>query len=128
MSINKVILKGRLGKDPENNNGCVKFSLATDEGYKDKEGNKVDKTAWHQVVAFGKLGEILQKYLHKGDEAVIIGKLDYREHEGKYYTSIIANEFDFVSSKKDGSTNNSRPSTDYEPAPPLVEQDDNVPF
>lgn len=101
MSVNKVILKGRLGDDPGLSNGTVRFSLATDEGYKDKQGNKVEKTAWHSIVAFGKLGEIFEKHLKKGDEVLIIGKLDYyKTDEGKYYTSIIADEFDFVSNKK----------------------------
>ena len=94
MSINKVILKGRLGQNPESKNGAVKFSMATSESYKNKQGEKVESTQWHNVVAFGKLGEILEKYLKKGDEAVIIGKLNYNKHEEKIYTSIIANEFD----------------------------------
>lgn len=97
MSVNKVIIKGRLGKDPETTNGVVKFSVATSEKY-EKNGEKVEKTQWHNIVAFGKLGEILSKYFKKGDEIFIVGKIEYNEHEGKYYTSIIANEFDFVGS------------------------------
>lgn len=124
MSVNKVILKGRLGKDPEMKNTAVKFSIATDEGYKDKSGNKVDKTAWHNIVAFGKLAEILEKYLHKGDEVVIVGKLDYNEHEGKWYTSIIANEFDFVSSKNDSS----QPTPKAEVPAGAPEENDDLPF
>lgn len=104
MSVNKVILKGRIGKDLETITGGVKFSVATDEGYT-KDGNKVEKTAWHNIVAFGKLAEILQKYFSKGSEIFIVGKLEYTEKDGKYYTSIIANEFDFVgSAKKEDST------------------------
>ena len=99
MSVNKVILKGRIGKDLEPIKGGVKFSVATDEGYT-KDNVKTEKTAWHNVVAFGKLGEILQKYFFKGSEIFIVGKLDYTEKDGKYYTSIIANEFDFVGSSK----------------------------
>jgi len=99
MSVNKVILKGRIGKDLETINGGVKFSIATDESY-NKDGNKVEKTAWHNIVAFGKLAEILNKYFSKGSEIFIVGKLEYTEKDGKYYTSIIANEFDFVGSIK----------------------------
>ena len=100
MSINKVILKGRLGSDPLENNGVVKFTLATSESYKDKEGNKVESTEWHNITAFGKLGEIFLKHLSKGSEVLIIGKIKYHKKEDKYYTSIIANEFDFVGSSK----------------------------
>jgi len=99
MSVNKVILKGRLGNDPENNSGVVKFSVATSEKYTKKDtGEKVEKTQWHNIVAFSKLGEILQKYFKKGDEIFLIGKINYNEHEGKYYTSIVVDEFDFVGS------------------------------
>ena len=104
MSVNKVILKGHLGMDPENNKGTVKFSIATDDGYKNKEGEKIENTNWHNIVAFGKLGEILEKYLKKGNEVVIIGRLQYNIYEDKRYTQIIADSFDFVSS---GSVNNS---------------------
>jgi single-strand DNA-binding protein len=114
MSVNKVILKGRIGKDLESITGGVKFSVATDEGYT-KDGNKVEKTAWHNVVAFGKLGEILQKYFSKGSEILIVGKLDYTEKDGKYYTSIIASEFDFVGSSKQANTPNEVNNSDEPP-------------
>jgi single-strand DNA-binding protein len=97
MSVNKVILKGRLGQDPTNTSGVVKFSVATSQKFEDKDGNRQEKTQWHKIVAFGKTGEVLEKYLHKGDEVYIEGQIEYREHEGKYYTSIIVKEFDFIS-------------------------------
>lgn len=107
MSINKVILKGRLGGDPKTNNGVVKFSLATSESYTKKDnGEKVTETQWHNIVAFQKLGEIISKYVKKGDELVVIGKIQYKEHEGKRYTTIIAGEIDFISNGKSGSNSN----------------------
>jgi single-strand DNA-binding protein len=101
MSINKVIIKGRIGQDLQKNGTMVKFSVATDEGYKDKEGNKVEKTCWHNVVAFGKLADVLEKYFSKGKEILIIGKIENSEKEGKYYSSIIIDEFDFVGKNTD---------------------------
>lgn len=98
--MNKVTLFGRVGNDPENTKGVVKFSLATDESYKDKDGNKVEKTAWHSCVSFGKQGEIIEKYVKKGDQFLIEGKIDYNKHEDKYYTSIIVSEFNFISNGK----------------------------
>lgn len=134
MSINKIIIKGRLGGDPENRSGVVNFSVATDDGYKDKDGNKVENTNWHRVTAFGKLGEILEKWVKKGDEVIIIGRVQYREHEGKYYTNIIANEFDFVgSNKSEGQPN--KPPFQTIPAkevkhydPDNLDDDDGLPF
>lgn len=96
MSINKAIIKGRIGRDLERTNSMVKFSVATDESYKDKDGNKVEKTCWHNIVAFGKLADILEKFFSKGKEILIIGKIENTEKDGKYYSSIIADEFDFV--------------------------------
>lgn len=101
MSVNKVIIKGRLGQEPENNNGVIRFSVATSEKWNDKDGNKQEKTQWHTIVAFSKLGEIIEKFFHKGDEIFIIGKLEYYQKDDKFYTSIIASEFDFV-----GNSNN----------------------
>lgn len=101
MKLNKVIIGGRLGGDPENNSGAVRFSIATDDSYKRAtDGVKVEETNWHRIVAFGKLGEIIEKYCKKGDEIIIMGALKYRKHEDKWYTSITASEFTFVSSPK----------------------------
>ncbi len=120
MSVNKVILKGRLGQDPTNTSGVVKFSIATSQKFKDKDGNSQEKTQWHNIVAFGKTGEVLEKYLHKGDEIYIDGQIEYREHEGKYYTSIIVKEFDFISGKKQSTTN--------KPVDVVTDEPDDLPF
>ncbi len=102
MSVNKAIIKGRIGKDLERNGTMVKFSVATDESYKDKEGNKVEKTCWHNIVAFGKLADILEKYFSKGSEIFIVGRIENTEKDGKYYSSIVADEFDFVGKSTSG--------------------------
>lgn len=125
MSVNKAIIKGRLGTDPENRSGVVNLSIATDDGYKDKDGNKVEVTNWHRATAFGKLAEVIEKWFKKGDEIFIVGRIQYREHEGKYYTNIIINEFDFVGSRQESRPTES-PSRPESSAPP--KSDDGLPF
>ena len=108
-SINKVILIGTLGRDPEmrfmpNGNAVCSMSLATDEGYKDKNtGQMVDKTEWHRVEAFGRLAEIIGEYLKKGSKCYIEGRLRTDEYEKdgikRYSTKIIANEMTMLDSK-----------------------------
>ncbi len=99
---NSVQLIGRLGIDPEtktfsDNNSKVRFSLATSEYYTNKEGERQEETQWHNVIAFGKTAEIAEKYLKKGKEIAIAGKLTYRSWDDKegnknYITEIIAHE------------------------------------
>ena len=101
-SINKAIVIGTLGRDPEmrylpNGNAVCSMSLATDEGYKDKNtGQMVEKTEWHRVEAFGRLAEIICQYLKKGSKCYIEGKLRTDEYQKdgikRYSTKIIANE------------------------------------
>ena len=103
--INKVILVGNLGQDPEvryaaNGNAIANITLATSESYKDKNtGQMVDKTEWHRVVFFQKLAEIAGEYLRKGSQIYIEGKLEtkkYTENQGveKYSTNIVVDGFD----------------------------------
>lgn len=99
---NKVQLIGNLGNDPEmvileNGNKLAKFSVATNESYKNAEGEKMTDTQWHNVVAWGKTAEIVENYLVKGKEVVIEGKLISRSYETKegekrYITEIKCNE------------------------------------
>jgi single-strand DNA-binding protein len=93
---------GNLGNDPEikkldGGKTLAKFSMATKETYKDKDGNKVDETTWHNLVAWGKTAEIIEKYLKKGDETAIEGRLCNRSYEDKegnkrYAHEIVVNE------------------------------------
>ena len=85
---NKVVLIGNLGQDPEivaldNGSKLAKFSVATNESYKNGKGEKVTDTQWHQVVAWGKTAEIVENYLHKGSEVAVQGKLMHRTYETK---------------------------------------------
>ncbi|WP_067031465.1 single-stranded DNA-binding protein [Allomuricauda sp. CP2A] len=99
---NKVQLIGNLGNDPEiitieNGNKLAKFSIATNETYKNSEGEKVTDTQWHNIVAWGKLAEIAENYLTKGKEVMIEGKLMSRSYETKeaekrYITEVKCNE------------------------------------
>lgn len=99
---NKVQLIGNLGNDPEiitleNGNKLAKFSIATNETYKNASGEKVTDTQWHNIVAWGKLAEIAEDFLSKGKEVVIEGRLTNRSYENsegekRYITEIRCNE------------------------------------
>jgi len=113
--VNKVILVGRLGKDPEVrnlDNGAVvaNFSLATSESYKDRTtGEKKEITEWHNIVLWRGLAEISQKYLHKGDMVYVEGKLRTRswEKDGvtRYTTEVVADNMTMISTKSGGGSN-----------------------
>ena len=99
---NQVQLIGRLGnetelKSLENGNSLLNFSLATNESYKDKEGNLQTKTEWHRLVAWGKTAELIDKLCKKGDELMVQGKLTHRNYEKdgetRYITEVQINEF-----------------------------------
>ncbi|KAB7528957.1 single-stranded DNA-binding protein [Flagellimonas olearia] len=99
---NKVQLIGNLGNDPEiiimeNGNKLAKFAVATNESYKNGDGEKVTDTQWHNIVAWGKMAEIAENYLVKGKEVIIEGKLmsrayETKESEKRYITEIKCNE------------------------------------
>ncbi|MBU3011565.1 single-stranded DNA-binding protein [Polaribacter vadi] len=99
---NKVQLIGRLGQDPEiitfqDGNKIAKFSLATDDSYKDKSGNKVERSYWHNLVVKGGLVKVVENYVTKGKEIAIEGKLTNRSYETKqgekrYITEVLVNE------------------------------------
>ncbi len=124
--VNKVILIGNLGHDPElshlpNGDAVLNFSLATSERWTDKKsGQPVEQTEWHRIVAFRKPAEILGQYLQKGSKIYVEGKLKTRqwEKEGQnhYSTSIHVNQFQFLDTK----SSQSQPETDA--------LDDDIPF
>jgi single-strand DNA-binding protein len=102
-SVNKVILIGNLGKDPEmrytpQGTAVAKFTLATNERYKDKEGNWQDRTEWHNLVAFARTAEIIGEYLKKGRTCYVEGSLrtsswdDKESGQKKYRTEVIVND------------------------------------
>ena len=112
MSVNKVILVGRLGRDPEtrytgSGQAVASFSVATDESYKDKNGERQKRTEWHKIVVWGKQAEIAQQYLKKGSLIFIEGRIQSREwqdKEGQKRTSfeIVANNFRMLGGRAEG--------------------------
>ena len=110
-SVNKVILIGRLGKDPEvrftqNGTAVARLSVATDESYKDKEGNKIQRTEWHNVILWNQLANLAGEYLAKGRQAYFEGKLQTREWEDqegnrRVSTEIVARHLVLLGSKEE---------------------------
>ena len=141
--VNKVILVGNLGKDPEVRHlegGAVvaNFPLATSESYKDRSGNRVDQTEWHSVVVWRGLAEVAEKYLKKGNQVYVEGKIRTRSWDDKdgvkrYTTEIVADQMTMLGKKDEnnmggGMTNNqSAPSASSSPANNMTEEDD-LPF
>jgi single-strand DNA-binding protein len=111
--INKAILVGNLGNDPETKYtqggmAVTKISLATTSVRKDRDGNSQEKTEWHRVTFFGKLGEIAAEYLRKGSQVYVEGRISYSEHTGddgtkRYYTDILADEMQMLGGRSEGS-------------------------
>ena len=156
MSVNKVILVGRLGRDPEtrympNGDAITNFSLATDEQWRDRNGERQTRTEWHNVSLYGKLGEIANQYLKKGSQVFIEGKIQSRKYTGndgieRTAYDIIGNEMKMLGNRNDGSdsgNNNAAPptSSNLPPAAPrrqppqhesttaqIDDIDDDIPF
>jgi len=110
-SVNKVILIGNLGKDPEVRHleggvAVARFPIATSESYKDKSGNKQEKTEWHNIVVWRGLAEVAEKYLKKGQSVFIEGKIrtsQYQDKEGnqRYSTEIVADNLTMLGGKSE---------------------------
>jgi single-strand DNA-binding protein len=144
-SINKVILIGRLGKDPEirstpQGTTVAKFSLATDERFTDRNGEKQERTEWHNIVAWSKLAEICGQYLKKGKLVYIEGSIrtdswdDKESGQKKYRTEIIAQTMQMLDRRGDeggsgggGSYTGGAKKTTSAGQPP-VDDDEEVPF
>lgn len=153
--INKVILVGRLGRDPEirstpQGTSVAKFTVATDEKFNDREGNRQERTEWHNVVAWGKLGEICGQYLRKGKLVYIEGSIrtdswdDKESGQKKYRTEIIARDMKMLDRRGDEGgggggggyersgggygQSQSRGSGKSAPSPDMIEDDEEVPF
>ena len=107
---NKVQLIGNLGQDPEvrnfdNGKVVARFSLATTDSYRDSEGKKITETQWHNIVAWGTLAKTIEKYLTKGSEVAVEGKLTHRAYDDKdgikrYFTEIVLNEMVMLRTKQ----------------------------
>lgn len=148
-SVNKVILVGNLGKDPEvrytgNSIPVASFSLATTEYYKDKNGNRQEITEWHNIVAWRNLAELAEKYLKKGKQVYVEGKIrtrswDDKDGNKKYTTEVIADNFILLGKKEgdSGQENNQSKAAvntsevagiDQAPTPDQIPIDDDLPF
>ena len=136
-SLNKVTLIGNLGKDPElryTNSGVpvATFSLATNEMWKDQEGNTQERTEWHNVVAWQKLAEICGEYLKKGSKVYIEGRLQTRSWDDKntgqkrYSTEIVAADMIMLDARGAGSRTSEVPSATTEK--PAQEEKEDLPF
>ena len=136
--INKVILVGRLGKDPEvrytpSGAAVANFTIATSEEWKDKDsGEKQERTEWHRVVAWRRLGEICGEYLHKGSQVYIEGRLqtkswEDREGNKRYTTEVVAQTMQMLGSpRKEGKTKSVEER--YPDEEPISIPDDDIPF
>lgn len=128
--VNKVILIGHLGADPDmrytpSGAGVCELRVATSESWKDKNGQRQERTEWHRVVVWGKTAEICAKYLAKGRQVYIEGRIQTRTYDDKegqkrYITEVIANDVQFLSSGRDGGGGGggARRGADDGPPPP----------
>jgi single-strand DNA-binding protein len=139
--INKVIIVGNLGGDPEvrytpSGSAVANFNVATSESWKDKNtGEKKERTEWHRIVVWGKLGELCGEYLSKGRQVYVEGRLQTRSYDDKdgvkrYMTEIIATDVQFLGSKESGGSRSGggappRESIGGQGPPP---SDDDIPF
>jgi len=146
MSVNKVILVGNVGKDPEirhleNNLVLARFSLATSETYKNKNGEMVTNTEWHNIVAWRQLAELAERFIKKGRQLYVAGKITTRQWDDKegnkrYTTEIVADNIRLLGKREDIEQNNDsnvRPSRAVTPEPMSEDVDipnepDDLPF
>ena len=137
--VNKVILVGNLGKDPEvrhldNGIAVANFSLATTESYTNKQGERVNQTEWHNIVLWRGLADVAEKYLKKGNSIYVEGKISTRKWEDKegntrYSTDIIADKMTMLGSKSDNSNTPTESSvSSTEPTPSEDSGNDDLPF
>ena len=148
--VNKVILVGNLGKDPEvrytpGGQAVANFTIATNEAWTDKSGQKQERTEWHRIVVWAKQAELCGEYLSKGRQVYVEGRLQTREWTNKegakqYTTEVVANQVVFLSSGERGqgrgSSRGSTSSTDdFGPPPPSMDDssgpkaaEDDIPF
>lgn len=153
MAVNKVILVGNLGKDPElrytpSGDAVATFTLATSERFKGRDGQMQEKTEWHNIVVWRQLAEICGKFLHKGKQVYIEGKIQSRSYDDRdgnkrYITEIIADQMQMLGNKGEGEGRgdyqqkrpagettpaaSARTPQSYEEEPPF-NADDEIPF
>ena len=136
-SVNKVILVGNLGSDPElrytpSGRAVANFNLATHEQWTAKDGEKGERTEWHRIVAWGRLGEICGEYLHKGRQIYVEGRLQTRSWEDRegnkrYTTEIIAQTMQMLGAAGKGGKTES-PEESFPSEEPISIPEDDIPF
>lgn len=142
--VNKVILLGNLGKDPEvraidNGRKVARFTLATTESYRNQQGERVDQTEWHNVVFWGPVVDVIEKYLKKGNQVYIEGKISNRSYDDKdgvkkYITEITGNNLTLLGGKgssgesSDSSGSNNDYSSSSQPSSAAASASDDLPF
>lgn len=122
-SLNKVMLIGNLGKDPElrytpDGLAILRFTMATSEYFNDKAGNKTERTTWHNIVLFGKIAQALANYLNKGKQVFVEGRINNRSYDDKdgnkkYISEVIATNIVMLGAKASGGGTTDSPDTDY---------------
>ncbi len=145
MSVNKVILVGRLGRDPEtrytsSGQAVCNFTMATDESYRDRAGERQKRTEWHRIVVWSKQAEIAQQYLRKGSLLYIEGRIqtrqwDDREGQKRTTVEIVANNFRMLGGRGDAAAPGASPGGDAGAQAPAAEDvpvsevsDEDIPF
>ena len=139
MSVNKAILIGRLGKDPElrytpSGKAVASFSLATSERWTGQDGEKKESTVWHNIVAWGRQAEVIKEYLAKGKQVYIEGRISNRSYDDKegnkkYISEVVVQNFTFLDSRGSGGSGESESSgSEMPPPPPPSGDDDDLPF
>ena len=138
MTVNKVTLIGRLGRNPEtrympNGDAVCNFSVATDESRKDAQGNRQERTEWHNITMYRRLAEIAAQYLKKGSLVYLEGKIQSRKYTGKDGVErtaydIVANEMKMLGGGQDGQTALASQANGQAPAHPQEDTDSGIPF
>ncbi len=136
--VNKVILIGNVGNDPEvkyikEDVPVAKFSLATSESYKNRDGEKVTNTEWHNIVAWRGLAKVVEKYVKKGSKLFIEGKITHRKYEDKdgqtkYFTEIVCRDMTMLDSKSSSNQSDNQNSASTNVQEPPVDINDSENF
>ncbi len=140
MSVNKAILIGRLGKDPElrytpSGRAVATFSVATSEVYQNQEGQRQENTTWHNIVCWGKTAELAKEYLRKGREVYLEGRISNRSYDDKdgnkrYISEVVVQNLRFIGSRQQGEPGGAADDVEPSPSPaaPSGGDDDDLPF
>jgi single-strand DNA-binding protein len=146
-SLNKVMLIGNVGSDPEirmtpSGSKVAKFSLATNRTYQDRTGQQQERTDWHRLTFFGRLSDIVEQWVHKGDRLYVEGRIEYSQTQDdqggtRYWTDIVVNEMIMLGSGaggpsegggRGGATPGGPDLSSGPDTPPISEPDDDLPF